>query len=77
MNYRDNLQVRYAGFAVGLVIGTALLRQLWNTPAAKARRAGAKLPPGPERELLIGNLRNFPKNRWYDAFTHWKEEFGV
>lgn len=76
MNYRDNLSVRYVGFAVGLVASTALLRRLWNTPAAKARRASAKLPPGPKREFLIGNLRNFPKDRWYDAFTRWKEEFG-
>jgi hypothetical protein len=77
MNYLgDNLSVRYIAISLGLVAGTAVLHGLVNTPDAKARRAGAKLPPGPPRELFVGNLRNFPKRKWYETFTKWKSEFG-
>ncbi|PVF96182.1 cytochrome P450 [Serendipita vermifera] len=76
MNYSDNFSTRYLGIVIGLVAGIAVLRRLTNTPEAKARRAGAKLPPGPKRDLLLGNIRNFPKARWYETFTRWKGEFG-
>jgi hypothetical protein len=77
MNYKDTASIRYIGIAIGLVATTAIVRTFWNTAAAKARRAGAKLPPGPKQEFLIGNLRNFPKKGWYETFTRWKEEIGI
>jgi hypothetical protein len=69
--------IRYVLFTVGLGVGTVMLNNIWNTPALQARRAGAKLPPGPKRELLIGNMRNFPKKQWYETFSQWKEEYGA
>jgi hypothetical protein len=73
---QDGSYVRYIVIAVSVVAGTAILRSIANTPAVKARRFGATLPPGPKRDFFIGNLRNFPKGRWYEAFTRWKDEFG-
>jgi hypothetical protein len=77
MSYRDSNLLPYITAAALLAAGTAIVRGVWNTPEAKARRAGAKLPPGPKREFLIGNLRNMPKNRWYEAFSGWKDEYGA
>lgn len=47
-----------------------------NTTAAKAKRAGAVLAPGPKQSFLVGNLFNFPKGRWYETFTQWAEDYG-
>jgi hypothetical protein len=77
MYYGDSSAIRYVTIAVGLVAGATIVRGILNTAAVKARRAGAKLPPGPKREPFIGNLRNFPKQRWYETFTQWREEFGA
>ncbi|PVF96183.1 cytochrome P450 [Serendipita vermifera] len=76
MNHGDYYSERYIGMAIGIVATTAMVRAFLNTPAAKARRAGATLPPGPKQEFLIGNLRNFPKQGWPQVFTNWKEEYG-
>jgi hypothetical protein len=77
MNHIDNLPMRYIALAISVVIGTAIGRHFFDTPTARARRAGATLPPGPKPEFLIGSLRNFPKKRWYETFEKWKEEFGM
>lgn len=62
----------------GLILfGTAFVYLALRTPAARARRAGAQLPPGPRRAFLIGNLFNFPRKRWYETFTKWRDEFGA
>jgi hypothetical protein len=76
MNYGDQISKSYMAIAIGTVVGSIVLLKLANTPEAKARREGARLPPGPKQDFIIGNLRNFPKNRWYETFTQWKEEFG-
>ena len=48
-----------------------------NTNAAKARRAGAVLAPGPKRTPLLGNMFNFPMRKWYENFTQWAEDYGM
>jgi hypothetical protein len=73
---QDDSYMRFLVVAVGVVAGTFVVREIANAPAIKAWRLGAKLPPGPKRDFFIGNFRNFPKQRWYEAFTRWKEEFG-
>ncbi|PVF96174.1 cytochrome P450 [Serendipita vermifera] len=72
----NNLPARYIVIGFGLAATAAVVRGLVNTPDAKARRAGAKLPPGPKREHFIGNLRNFPERKWQETFTKWKSRFG-
>ncbi|KAG8817416.1 hypothetical protein FRC17_011240 [Serendipita sp. 399] len=47
-----------------------------RTNEAKAKQAGARLPPGPERLPLVGNLFNFPKDRWLETFTSWGKQYG-
>lgn len=34
-------------------------------------------PPGPKRYPIIGNLFNFPRDHFYDAFTRWQKEYGM
>jgi hypothetical protein len=75
-SYGDQFSKEYITISIGVVLATVILLRLVNTPEAKAKRTGAKLPPGPKRQLIIGNLRNFPKGRWYETFSRWKQEFG-
>jgi hypothetical protein len=35
------------------------------------------LPPGPKRYPILGNLLNFPRDHFYDAFTKWQKEYGA
>ena len=50
------------------VLATVLVLLVW-----KSRH---RFPPGPKRIPLLGNVFNFPKSRWYEAFSHWKAEYG-
>ena len=34
-------------------------------------------PPGPPQDLLIGNLRQFPKNNFGDTFCEWAKRYGA
>jgi hypothetical protein len=34
-------------------------------------------PPGPPKDPLIGNLRNFPKGRMYETFCEWQKLYGA
>ncbi|PVF96176.1 cytochrome P450 [Serendipita vermifera] len=76
VHYGEYLSLRYVTIGFGAIMGITILQGLWNTPSSKARRAGTKLPPGPKQDILIGNLRNFPKIRWYETFTRRRKEFG-
>jgi cytochrome P450 len=58
------------------IVGTFLLWTTLNSPARRAARSGSKLPPGPEQAFLIGNLHNFPKDRFWETFTRWQKEYG-
>ena len=57
---------------IGLVVIYLVLR----SPAYRAKRLGAKLPPGPPRHFLFGNLFSFPRRKWYEAFTLYQQEYG-
>jgi hypothetical protein len=37
---------------------------------------GTSFPPGPPRDFLIGNLRQFPKHHFYEKFCEWQREYG-
>jgi hypothetical protein len=41
-----------------------------------SRSKGVLLPPGPPRDFLIGNLRQFPKDHFYAKFCEWQKEYG-
>jgi hypothetical protein len=34
-------------------------------------------PPGPPKDPLIGNLRQFPKDNWWYVFSGWQKEYGM
>lgn len=63
-----------------IVSVTALLSYLssrTSAPATQARRHGAQLPPGPEQNPFLGNITNFPQEKWYIRFAEWEKEFGM
>lgn len=33
-------------------------------------------PPGPPQDPLIGNLRNFPVDKWWETFCEWQKLYG-
>jgi len=35
------------------------------------------LPPGPPRHFLLGNLLQFPKDRFYEKFCEWQRLYGL
>jgi hypothetical protein len=41
------------------------------------RNKNCVLPPGPPQDLLIGNLRQFPKDRFWDTFCEWAKRYGA
>lgn len=70
------IERRYLVAASTVILGTILAYIASKSPSRRARKQGAKLPPGPERAYLIGNLKNFPKTRWYEHFSEWQKEYG-
>jgi hypothetical protein len=63
---------------------TAGVLAYWIYTRRRAENANSKrkfahkgLPPGPEQAFLIGNLRNFPRHRMYEAFTEYQKQFGA
>ncbi|KAG8770645.1 hypothetical protein FS842_002447 [Serendipita sp. 407] len=72
----DNIEAPYV-FAGALAIAASVYVYLSSrTNEAKAKHLGARLAPGPKRMFLIGNLFDFPKNRWYETFTSWGKQYG-
>ncbi|KAG8770646.1 hypothetical protein FRB91_004275 [Serendipita sp. 411] len=72
----DNLATPYV-FAGALAIATSVYVYIASkTTETKARQLGARLAPGPKRMFLLGNLFDFPKNRWYETFTSWGKQYG-
>lgn len=59
-----------------ILIGAFLAHSKFNSPSRLAKKAYAKLPPGPPADPIIGHLRRFPKEEWYKTFTLWQKEFG-
>ncbi|KIM28343.1 hypothetical protein M408DRAFT_329443 [Serendipita vermifera MAFF 305830] len=40
------------------------------------RPTNSSTPPGPPKEFLLGNLRQFPKDHFYQKFCEWQKEYG-
>ncbi|CAG7852714.1 O-methylsterigmatocystin oxidoreductase Short=OMST oxidoreductase; AltName: Full=Aflatoxin B synthase; AltName: Full=Aflatoxin biosynthesis protein Q; AltName: Full=Cytochrome P450 64 [Serendipita indica DSM 11827] len=75
-NQGHELRAVYS-LAGGIVaLGTLFVYLASNGTSAKARKANAKLPSGPKQHFALGNVFNFPKDRWYEAFTSWGKEYG-
>ncbi len=65
-----------AGVVVSITALIGYLSSKTHAPAARAKSLGAKLPPGPKTHFLLGNIPNFPQEKWYLNFLEWEKEFG-
>ncbi|KAG8835163.1 hypothetical protein FRC17_005021 [Serendipita sp. 399] len=72
----DRLETGRALAATLAIAGVVYVYLASRSPQAKARKAGARLPPGPQGIVLVGNLFNFPKSRWFEAFISWGRQYG-
>jgi hypothetical protein len=43
----------------------------------RARSATYPYPPGPPREPLIGSMRSFPKDHFFERFDEWATTYGT
>lgn len=66
----------FAGTAVAFTALLGYLSSKTSAPAANARKLGARLPPGPKQNPFLGNISNFPQEKWYLKFLEWQREFG-
>lgn len=57
-------------------IAVLLFHLSMNTLSSRAKRLGARLPPGPRPAFLVGNAFNFPRKAWYETFSLWADEYG-
>lgn len=60
--------------AGGIVILTVSVLTLYLRNSNRA--PGPETFPGPKPDVLIGNVRQFPKSHYKDAFKAWKDEYG-
>lgn len=59
-----------------LLSGSLFIYLISSTPSILAKRAHARLPPGPKMSPVIGSLLSMPKKRWYETFTEWQKVYG-
>ena len=55
---------------------TALTYVLAQKLKESSRSKGIPAPPGPPRDFLIGNLRQFPRDNFYGTFCEWQKDYG-
>ncbi|CCA71466.1 hypothetical protein PIIN_05404 [Serendipita indica DSM 11827] len=70
------LSATHAWALGAIAVSFVAIRIASNTNAAKAKRSGASLAPGPKRWPFVGSVLKFPKSRWYESFSSWAEEYG-
>lgn len=71
-----NMAPAWPGIAAPVLMALVLV-VLYELIISRLRpSASVPLPPGPPREPIIGNLRNFPKANFTEMFTNWKKEYG-
>jgi len=49
---------------------------LWYWSSTRLRRRGLRLPPGPKRKFITGNLHQIPKAHQWLTFRSWSLEYG-
>ncbi|CCA73616.1 hypothetical protein PIIN_07569 [Serendipita indica DSM 11827] len=59
-----------------VALGTLFVYLASESISKRARKASETLPTGPKQHLALGNVFNFPKDRWHEALTSWGKEYG-
>ena len=73
LKYISTSPATIGAIALSLVsVGYVVAQRLNQSSGLK----GGPLPPGPPRDFLIGNLRQFPKDHFYAKFCEWQKEYG-
>jgi hypothetical protein len=57
-------------------IGILLAYFTSSAPSVLAKRANARLPPGPPRLPLLGSLLKYPTLRWFETFSDLQKQYG-
>jgi len=57
--------------SIGLVLGVLVIAYRW------LGKRSERVPPGPPRYPVIGNLLNFPKQGWAEIFPEWHRKYGA
>lgn len=61
----------------GVPIVTFVYRRLTKSSQDSPRNLSSfPLPPGPKRDPIIGSVRSFPQDRWYETFCGWQKTYG-
>ena len=64
-----SLNISTIGIAVALVILIIVYRLLGKNDE--------RVPPGPPRYPIIGNVLNFPMQGWAQVFPEWHRKYGT
>jgi len=57
--------------SIGVVLGILAIAHRWLA------KRNERVPPGPPRYPIIGNLLNFPKQGWAEIFPEWHRKYGA
>ena len=58
-------------------IGTGVALGILITAYLLLRKRNERLPPGPPRYPIIGNVLNFPIQGWAQIFPEWHKKYGT
>jgi hypothetical protein len=58
-------------FGIGVALGIVFIAHRW------LNKRHERIPPGPPRYPVIGNLLNFPMQGWTEIFSVWHKKYGA
>lgn len=59
--------------ALGSAAAATVYLAIWTI---KAHKLGGRAPPGPPQLPLIGGILSWPREKEWETFARWKEQYG-